>query len=40
LYRKRDGSPVEVDQVHARTNNYANLFEKNGSAIRLKEGAP
>src|SRR6516165_3638048 len=22
LYRKRDGSPVEVNQVHARTGNY------------------
>jgi hypothetical protein len=39
LYRKRDGSPVEVNQVHARVNNYAGLFEKDGSKIRLKEGA-
>jgi hypothetical protein len=38
LYRKRDGSPVEVNQVHARTNNYTNLFEKDGPKIRLKEG--
>jgi hypothetical protein len=30
LYRKRDGSPVEVNQVHARTSNYEALFEKNG----------
>lgn len=39
LYRKRDGSPVEVNQVHARVNNYGDLFEKNGSKIRLKKGA-
>jgi HB1, ASXL, restriction endonuclease HTH domain len=38
LYRKRNGSPVEVNQVHARINNYGNLFEKDGSKIRLKEG--
>src|SRR3954471_16729293 len=39
LYRKRDGSPVEVNQVHARVNNYGDLFEKEGPKIRLKEGA-
>jgi hypothetical protein len=39
LYRKRDGGPVEVNQVHARINNYTDLFEKDGSKIRLKEGA-
>ena len=22
LYRKGDGSPVDVNQIHARTNNY------------------
>jgi hypothetical protein len=38
LYRKRDSSPVEVNQVHARINNYGDLFEKDGSKIRLKEG--
>jgi ABC-type transporter Mla subunit MlaD len=36
LYRKRDGSPVEANQVHARTKNYTNLFEKNGARIRLR----
>jgi hypothetical protein len=39
LYRKRDGSAVEVNQIHARVANYQDLFEKNGSAIRLREGA-
>lgn len=45
IYRKRDGSPVEVNQVHARTNNYSDLFEKADGRIRLKkeqlaEGGP
>jgi hypothetical protein len=39
LYRKRDGSAVEVNQVHARTSNYARLFEKDGPRIRLQKGA-
>ena len=38
LYKKRDGSPVEANQVHARTKNYAHLFEKDGSQIRLRKG--
>jgi hypothetical protein len=38
LYRKRDGSPVGVNQVHARTNNYTDLFEKADGRIRLKTG--
>jgi len=38
IYRKRDGSPVEVNQVHARTNNYSDLFEKADGRIRLKTG--
>jgi hypothetical protein len=37
LYMGPDGSPVEVNQVHARTNNYARLFEKDGPRIRLRE---
>jgi hypothetical protein len=37
LYRKRDGSRLEANQVHARTNNYADLFEKEGANIRLRE---
>jgi hypothetical protein len=40
LYRKRDGSPVEVNEVHARTNNYQDLFEKDGSLIRLRQESP
>jgi hypothetical protein len=40
LYHKRDGSPVEINQVHARTNNYHELFEKDGPLIRLREESP
>jgi hypothetical protein len=36
LYRKRDGSRLEVNQVHARTNNYPDLFEKKAGQIRLR----
>lgn len=39
LYRKRDGSAVEVNQVHARTNNYKSVFEKDGAKVRLREGS-
>lgn len=37
LYRKRDGSAAEVNQVHARTNNYKALFEKADGRIRLRD---
>jgi chorismate mutase len=37
LYRKRDGSAVEVNQISARTKNYDDLFEKSGGRIRLRE---
>ena len=40
LYHKKDGSPVEINQVHARTNNYHDLFEKDGPLIRLREESP
>jgi hypothetical protein len=36
LYRKKDGSPVEGNQVHARTKNYSALFEKDGPRVRLR----
>jgi hypothetical protein len=36
LYRKKDGSPVEPNQVHARTKNYDALFEKEGPRVRLR----
>lgn len=37
LYRKRDGSPVEVNQVQARVNNYDSTFQKDGTTIHLRE---
>jgi hypothetical protein len=37
LYRKRDGSAIEVNHVHARTNTYRTIFEKDGAEIRLRE---
>jgi hypothetical protein len=35
LYRKKDGSPVEINQIHARVKNYGHLFDKDGSRVRL-----
>ena len=35
LYEKRDGSPVDPSQIHARANKYATLFEKDGRRLRL-----
>ena len=35
LYRQRDGSPVEANQVHARINSHRAAFEKRGSDVRL-----
>ena len=37
LYHKKDGSPVELNQLHARINNYEYLFEKNGPRVRLRQ---
>ena len=39
LYEKRDGSPVEANQIHARTKNYGSLFEKDGPRVRLRTGS-
>jgi len=36
LYHKRDGGPVELNQIHARINNYEYLFEKKGPRVRLR----
>lgn len=37
LYTKRDGSRIEVGQIHARAKNYATQFAKVGSKHRLHE---
>src|SRR5437867_1222365 len=39
-YRKRDGSPVEPSQIHARVHNYGRLFVREGGRIRLRNGEP
>lgn len=37
LYRTREGGPVEMSQVHARTSNYDKVFDKAGPLIWLKD---
>lgn len=37
LYWRRDRKPLEPNQVHARTKNYAHMFEKDGPRIRLRQ---
>lgn len=36
LYTKRDRSNVDPSQIHARTNKYPHMFEKNGPNIRIR----
>jgi hypothetical protein len=36
LYQRRDGSPVEANQVHARTKKYPQ-FDKRGPRVRLRD---
>jgi hypothetical protein len=36
LYRKKNGSMLEPNQIHARVNRYGELFGKDGSLITLK----
>lgn len=35
IYRKQDGSHVSPYQVHGRTANYAHMFARHGSMVRL-----
>jgi hypothetical protein len=37
LYKKRDGTPVEINQIHARVNNYPQIFKKGEGGIYLAE---
>lgn len=39
-YEKRDRSAVTAFQVHGRTRNYAHLFERDGTRVRLNPDAP
>ena len=36
LYRRRDGNPAGLGQVHARTHNYPTLFVRDSGRIRLR----
>ncbi|MFL5796554.1 MAG: GIY-YIG nuclease family protein [Actinomycetota bacterium] len=36
-YSKRDGSAVTAFQIHGRTRNYGQLFDRDGSAVRLHQ---
>ena len=36
LYQKKDGSEIETNQIHARTKNYDQLFEKSGPNVRMR----
>ena len=36
-YAKRDGSAVTDFQIHGRTKNYPELFERDGAHVRLAE---
>ncbi len=41
IYRKRDGtSDVSAFQIHGRTKNYPNLFERKGSRVRRRSDEP
>lgn len=37
LYRMKNGSPVTVQQIHARVGNYSSLFEKKYGRIYLRD---
>jgi hypothetical protein len=37
LYRRHDGAPVPVNQIHARANSYPAIFEKRDGRIRLRK---
>jgi peptidoglycan hydrolase CwlO-like protein len=39
LYEKRDRSPVEPNQIHARAKNYSALFDKEGPRVRLRSSS-
>lgn len=34
-YKKKDGSTITAYQIHGRTKNYANIFDRNGSTVSL-----
>lgn len=36
-YEKKDGSAITAFQIHGRTKNYPNIFNRNGSIVSLNE---
>lgn len=34
-YQKKDGSKIQAFQIHGRTRNYANIFDRDGSTVYL-----
>lgn len=34
-YKKKDGSKIQAFQIHGRTRNYANIFDRDGSTVSL-----
>ncbi len=34
-YRKKDGSTIQAFQIHGRTRNYENIFDRDGSTVSL-----
>jgi len=34
-YQKKDGSEIQAFQIHGRTRNYPNIFDRNGSTVSL-----
>lgn len=34
-YQKKDGSTIRAFQIHGRTRNYANIFDRDGSTVSL-----
>jgi len=34
-YQKKDGSKIQAFQIHGRTKNYANIFDRDGSTVSL-----
>jgi very-short-patch-repair endonuclease len=37
-YRKKDGSEISALQIHGRTRNYPNIFDRQGSIVTLNNG--
>lgn len=35
-YKKKDGSPITRFQIHGRARRYEDIFERDGSRVRLR----